>query len=216
VRERGILFSGPMVAAILAGRKTQTRRVVKSEHAPDVEAWAFADDTGLWRMGVYGEGGAAADMGGIRCPFGVPGDRLWVRETHAIVPRTAYWHDMSIPHAEHGDEWAIYRAGWTRSPPTRWRPSIHMPRWASHLTLEVVSVRVERLQTITEEDAVAEGVPCWVCGGRTDGTSENDCACFHTKGAARDSFGVLWDSINGEGSWDANPWVWVVDFRRVP
>jgi hypothetical protein len=114
--------------------------------------------------------------------------RLWVRETFARVPRTAYWHDRTIPHREHDDEWAIYREGWERSAPS-WKPSIHMPRWACRLVLEVVSIRVERLHEITEEDARREGV------------------------ADRAAFAAKWREIYGAEPWDSNPWVWRIEFH---
>ena len=161
-RERPILFRGELVRAILEGRKTQTRRPVK---LPSPDGAVYVDPGGtIFGPGPYVKnykvvpGGDGQMHPRILCPYGYPGDRLWVKETHAIVPRTAYWHDPTIPHVERGDEWAVYRAAWERCAPSRWRASIHMPRWASRLSLEIVSVRVERLHAITEEDARAEGV----------------------------------------------------------
>jgi hypothetical protein len=90
-----------------------------------------------------------------------------------------------------------------------------MPRAASRITLEVTGVRVERVQDISEADATAEGTPCYVCDRPMDGRSEDDCHCFHRRAAASD-YRMLWESINGAGSWDANPWVWVIEFRRLP
>lgn len=217
-RERPILFSGAMVRAILDGRKTQTRRVVRLVGADVVEE---RDDTGtLWPWQPQHDEW-------IPCPYGVPGDQLWVREAHAIVPRSAYWHDATIPHRVHvddmGDEWsAVYRAGWERSRPGRWRPSIHMPRWASRITLEIVSVRVERLQDISESDARAEGVD-WAAphpyGERwTDDDREDPREVGYppaNASFARDNLRRLWDSINGKGAWDSNPWVWVVEWKTI-
>jgi hypothetical protein len=97
----------------------------------------------------------------------------------------------------------------------RWRSPIHMPRQASRILLEVTDVRVERLQAISDADAVAEGTPCYVCGGPMDGSSEDDCHCFHRKASALDYRG-LWEHIHGSGSWDANPFVWAITFRRLP
>jgi len=196
--ERPILMSAPMVRALLAGRKAQTRRVVKHEHASEIEVWAWNGVS--WRFGVYGEGGVAADMGGIQCPYGVPGGtRLWVRETWAKA-------------GEVGDA-TEYRADNHDPSAGKWRPSIHMPRWASRITLAVTAVRVERLQDISEADAVAEGTPCRTCGRHVDGHGEDDCECFHSTRVAVESYRSLWESINGPGSWAANPWVWAISFE---
>lgn len=199
IRERPILFSAPMVRAILDGGKTQTRRVVKKMHVPALGRPPA--DGAPW----YAE----------------PGDRLWVRETYALHhawdghPPTAggsaskrVWHRADAPNAIDGRG--------------RWRPSIHMPRWASRITLEVTSVRVERLQDITEEDARAEGVD-WSrpepYGEKWDDDDREDPreVGYPPAGAsfARDNFRRLWSGINGPESWDANPWVWVVGFRLV-
>lgn len=214
-KERPILFQGDMVRAILAGAKTQTRRLVKG--------WALE-----WlQPGMFTPEYVAAP-GNHACPYGVPGDRLWVRETHFAWGRweTRFsekkgrdeWHfvDMTL---ECGKAYLFEPPmGWTK--PTRagatpewWRrPAIHMPRRASRITLEVTGVRVERLQEISEADALAEGC-------RSDmrlspagpwGPSE---WVGHT---AVQDYAALWESINGDGSWAANPWVWAVDFRRLP
>lgn len=188
MRERPILFSAPMVRAILEGRKTQTRRVFK---LPRRMEWY--PDLGGEREGWY------CDIGGrgwwhvseTACPYGAPGDRLWVRETWGL-----YQHQF-----DHECHDVIYRADDQRPIVDRWRPSIHMPRWASHIDLEVTGVRVERLQDISEADAMAEGVP--------------EAIPFETPGFYRQGFHDLWESINGAGSWDANPWVWVVEFQRI-
>ena len=180
VKERPILFSGPMVRAILDGRKTQTRRIVKPQ--PNVVHAIYGDasiDTNLtFRRGD----------GRIRCPYGIPGDRLWVRE----AKRQAFYRASTTTGGDENRQEYI-RLGHAY----QWRPSIHMPRWASHITLEIESVRVERLQEITEEDARAEG---WHPG---DGQGPIEW------------YEDLWQSINGPGSWDANPWVWVIQFNRV-
>ena len=191
-KERPILFSAPMVRAILAGTKTQTRRVVKgapedwSPVQPQVYAPTIVDRHGFEQPGpdAFGAGDAQGDHW-IRCPYGQPGDRLWVRET---------W-------AQHGVS-AVYRADSGDRPAGAgmWRPSIHMPRWASRITLEVTGVKVERLQGISEADAIAEGIP------QSD-VSPPDMGVF--------AYRQLWESINGPGSWDANPWVWCVSFKRV-
>jgi hypothetical protein len=227
-RERPILFSGPMVRAILEGTKTQTRRIVKPQPPAWIDEFGYTAFTpkghisgrGYWR-GVPGDEGPGEKF--FRSQYGIPGDRLWVRETHAIVPATAY--SLSRDNGEQlahrtspdGDEWAVYHEGWDRCRPGRWRPSIHMHRWASRITLQVTGVRVERLQEITEDDAAAEGAPSMAAVTRVDpvfGTSTS--AKVRDEGTHRYGFHVLWDRINGKrATWDSNPWAWVIEFRRV-
>ena len=198
MRERPILFSGSMVRAILEGRKTQTRRVYKPRNGfPRPDGEILPDGTGS----QWTEWGTS--------PYGAPGDRLYVREAHAIVPATAYAQSPGVDYRRSPDgyEWAVYREGWTRCRPGRWRPSIHMPRWASRILLEVTEVRVERVQEISEEDAQAEGIP-----ERSPVPGPGAQV-----GYARAAFRELWDSINADRGhgWDANPWVWVVTFHRI-
>lgn len=197
MKERPILFNGDMVRAILEGRKTQTRRVIKTMNNNRLEVKVG----GKWRQ-IH-----AADPN-LPCPYGQPGDRLWVRETFAIVPRTAYACSDGVQQVLRPDDnhdAAVFRAGWERSAPSRWRPSIHMPRWASRITLEIVSVRVERLNEISEQDAGDEGFDYLRGDGNSDISGD----------VQRRWFRQLWESINGAGSWEANPWVWVVEFKRV-
>ena len=200
MKERGILFSAPMVRAILAGTKTQTRRIVKHRGEMDQR-----DGGGWWPYRMSWSPGDPDGSEWMPCPYGQPGDRLWVRETWAHVPITAYRCSEGVQQTANPkdpDMAAVYAAGWDRSSPGRWRPSIHMPRWASRITLEITSVRVERLQEISQGDARAEGC---------DGSS-------NSMGSAFTEYVALWAKINGtEGpvSWDANPWVWVVEFKRV-
>lgn len=181
MKERPILFSGPMVLAILDGRKTMTRRVVKPQPAKSCNV---ASET-------------ACDLLARGCPYGAPGDRLWVRETFALMEQR-----MSPPEMQGG---VLFRASWTylNTEPI-WRPSIFMPRWASRINLEITGVRVERLQDISEQDAISEGVTVTWYGD--NGPEDFD----HIK-----PFTQLWSKINGQASWDANPFVWVVEFRRV-
>lgn len=204
MKERPILFSGEMVRAILDGRKTQTRRVCKvAYHAGE---WAHAAHPARDGMPVFWWDGAdgrsipgraeftqqAYETGAV-CPYGQPGDRLWVRET---------WNCIDTGRATQQQDWVRYRA--TDGEEMYWRSSIHMPRWASRITLEVVGVRVERIQDISEADAWAEGVTPAV-------------SVIIPHDAARRSFSGLWDSINAQRGygWDANPWVWVVKFKQV-
>jgi hypothetical protein len=187
MKERPILFSGPMVRALLAGTKTQTRRVFKSPRRKD--GLQLLPDV-LAKIGV----GAAS-------PYGQPGDRLWVRETWAVPHRYDHLGPSNIPVKGVPTHYAATedRGG------LMWRPSIHMCRWASRLTLEVTGVCVERLQDISEADAIAEGLR------RTDVGAWLPGPCDHPEWA----YHQLWDQINGAGSWDANPWVWVVEFKRA-
>lgn len=220
-KERPMLMSAPMVRAILAGTKTQTRRVVKQQ-PPAGHKWAGwcvhsthkADEgKATW---AAGSGPLLCDVRRAACPYGQPGDRLWVREAHAIVPRTAYAHSEGVqqtlrPDDPYEHDAAIYREGWTRSKGGfKWRPSIHMPRWASRITLEITSVRVERLQDISEADAMAEGIR-----KQQVGQFYSVAGLGGAGTTARAAYALLWNKINGPDSWDANPWVWVVEFRRV-
>ena len=227
MKEHPILFSAPMVRAILAGTKTQTRRVVKPQpHHGQVGRMANLGGTD-WAMDD-------GDLSGLwRCPYGQPGDRLWVRETWAAVHfsfdhETGYCDDLhgshDIPPAKTPYWTPVYAADDyhekhidDRGFP--WRPSIHMPRWASRITLEIVSVRVERLNEISEDDAMAEGVETTMRAVSPSQTVEVFKDYFapgaHHQRDARGSFSSLWESINGAGSWDANPWVWVVEFKVV-
>ena len=212
LRERPILMSGPMIRAILEGRKTQTRRVVKLPDAPmRLGTWEPSEIFGypasvLWhtRTGKI-----------VACPFGVPGDRLWVRETWCFAHPE--YHDQAEG-VRRGDRpvrdempwWCHYAATDDDVDEPKWSPSIHMPRWASRLTLRVTSVRVERVQDISEADARAEGVTPF------PHDPEGDC---WTDGKHRTAFEHLWGAINGWESWRDNPWVWAVGFeveRRAP
>lgn len=231
--ERPILFSGPMVRAILAGTKTQTRRLMRDQPCCDsgirVERYnpGVVDRFGNLHPGpeIFGAYcGNGCDWGTVS-PFGKAGDRLWVRET---------WYDddgLREPD-DHSTDLIEYRAdhdchSWETCCPCRddngrstWRPSIHMPRWASRITLEVTGVRVERLQDITEEDARAEGFPLgWVPTRITvtglDGKKTTSIGTSIDL-TARGGFCHAWDAINGKrATWESNPWVWVVSFRRV-
>lgn len=202
MRERPILFSAPMVRAILAGTKTQTRRLVK--------------DTGLYAIDAkfHGIETAARELARLatRCPYGTPGDRLWVRETWRVCGGREYEYQQDrsqvMYRATHHEDG--FPLGWESYD---WRPSIFMPRWASRITLEITGVRVERLQDISEMDAQAEGLMPLSSGADRTWTVDGDAASEHE--AARDTYAWLWEQINGAGSWDANPWAWVVEFKRA-
>ncbi len=211
--EKPILFSAPMVRALLAGTKTQTRRVVKPQFAKEaapvempatdpIGGWVVGGHSGIWWCDA-----AANPDEAMRCPYGQPGDRLWVRE--AFAGSIAY-ERHGYPLKEWGNKIWYIADGEPRS--GQWtlpRPSIHMPRALSRITLEVTGVRVERLQDISEADAQAEGAPS------ADLASGRECIFPH-QGTYRWGFRLLWEQINGPGSWGANPWVWVVEFRRLP
>ena len=206
MKERPILFSAPMVRAILSGEKTQTRRVVKPQPK------RTGDGVLMWDASHRGMrfGSVGMDVPPnlvAHCPYGAPGDRLWVRETFGIDDEDGsvlYFADPGTAQdAEHA------RACDDRYP--RRRPSIHMPRWASRILLEIASVRVERLQDISEDDAQAEGIEYserfeGYCIGLAEHFNSHD---------PRQSYFSLWEAINGAGSVAANPWVWVVEFKRV-
>jgi hypothetical protein len=242
-KERPILFSGPMVRAILEGRKTQTRRVVKPmafidfptgwrllKQYPDiphhpkcswVQAKMMCDCQAIYEPWKAGRVAA--------CPYGKVGDRLWVREAWSAQ------HE-EVCYKERCGNWLV-PAPEENLPALRkyydtqrgeFRPSIHMPRWASRITLEVVGVRVERLQEISPADACAEGAAEILSRDNNDplkqaayargtwGPHGDDFEEGEMYAGAVHAFAALWESIHGPGSWEVNPWVWVVEFRVVP
>lgn len=227
MRERPILFGGPMVRAILDGRKTQTRRVVKPRHDYIVDE--IPDALGVYRVWPYFQPYVYAEPQTIEvpCPYGRPGDRLWVKETWGLVRPYDFtdWNRKSIKDEQSPlASWdLVYRADFGLGLPYRtpdretayWRPSIFMKRWASRITLEITDVRVERLHEISEADAVAEGVER--AGGfmTTSGCWRRYTSDGPSCESPRESFRSLWESINGAGSWAANSWVWAISFRRL-
>jgi hypothetical protein len=221
IKERPILFSAPMVRAILEGRKTVTRRAVNPQPV-------LCDRSGFnWKGHSYGLGsdgaGTVRNFSKYSCPFGTPGDRLWVRETwycnHFEVQKGPYLQpaDMVDLDQAREDGDLVYAADgltpYEQEQPT-WKPSIHTPRWVSRILLEITDVRVERLKDISEEQALAEGV-------RPYADHAEFGEWYHVEGIETYSaepsmsFELLWSSINGTESWTANPWVWVVEFKRV-
>jgi hypothetical protein len=223
MKERPILFKGPMVRAILEGRKTQTRRVLKLQWTAD-HLQETSPGSGVWNeLNQHWHGEIHKQN---VCPYGVPGDRLWVRETWNNPFDLAEYPQCKSPRS------CVYRADYVGDD-WPWKPSIHMPRWASRITLDIKSVRVERLQDISEEDAKAEGVEpldserdehdwtiCPKCGGTRlhSGFGENYGVIFDIDCVECDThkkrFMHLWESINGHGSWELNPWVWKIEFRE--
>ena len=197
--ERPILFSAPMVRAILDGRKTQTRRIVKPQPPAEAESvfrQLYSQQTpefdGAWQ---WWDGKPQTPITKpLFCPYGAPSDTLWVRETWAR-------------HAS-GVDYAADFAAVSRPQAGPWRPSIHMPRWASRITLRIMDVRVERLQDITQQDAIAEGAP------ESHSSIDRISRHFGYQDFSRSWFAQKWEEINGPGAWDTNPWVWVVAFER--
>ena len=218
IKECPILFSAPMVRAILEGRKTVTRRAIKDQPQMvtdrAIELWA-GDAEVLFKQ---------LQRAGRKCPYGQPGDRLWVRESwaadaqvDAVAPR-----DLSQGEPIHYPaDGAVRQTGCAMITPGKGRPSIHMPRWASRTLLEITDVRVERLQDISGDQAVAEGL---IWQGQESGKVFYSHAERKYPPGAHQRFGIsgvdavsafrnLWNSVGGD--WDANPWVWVVEFKRV-
>jgi hypothetical protein len=222
MKEKPILFSGPMVRAILDGRKTQTRRIIfpRTDYTLfsqptfegleldptdsiryDKEGYVICDKIsdepklyalkGLWAL--FEGDQFYEDCAYIKCPYGEVGDILWVRET--------WWHNRET----WGDsEVFLYRAdfpidGYDHVDAYKWKPSIFMPKDACRIKLRIIDIRVERLQNISNEDAIAEGI------------NMNETPCIE----AMNAYAILWESINGKGSWDKNPWVWVITFERI-
>jgi hypothetical protein len=235
MKEGPILFSAPMVRAILDGSKTQTRRIMREQVCEP----GIVQVAGPGYCEIINEHGV--QIPGFQCPYGQPGDRLWVRETcraHELTDQEALDDTygvidrLGMEEPPYGLDGVIYEADGkfleienSREASEQWGAlnayrgkrgatvvSIHMPRWASRITLEITSVRVERLQDISEADARAEGIAdggCLNCG------NPEPCYCDRPAPDARDSFVRLWQSINGEDSWATNPWVWVVEFKMV-
>lgn len=219
MKERPILMNAAMVRAILDGRKTQTRRPVKPQPytIPWRDAYGNADEALFWRYDESREDWPYPRF----CPLGQIGDRLWVRETWAEALGSSFAAPLERYRQGGADGYgigAIYRA--TPHPDYRvetWRPSIHMPRWASRIILEITDVRVERVQDITDDDAVADLGCLRICD------EDEPCDTSVTSTDPVGDFRALWDSIYYPGiykkqtlfKWDANPWVWVVEFRRV-
>ena len=214
MKELPILFSAPMVRALLDGTKTQTRRIWKM---PPGMGWYISGALKGKETGdicdLTGPGWCSVDE--VHCPYGQTGDHLWVRETFAHIYR-----DNTRPDDRRSDDVA-YRAdhpGLYEYAYGTWKPSIHMPRWASRITLEVTNVRVERLQEISYEDAIAEGIidPATIPEFPASlNPSETVAEYCRRKKWPQRQYRDLWESINGTGSWDLNPWVWVVEFKTV-
>ena len=207
MKETGLMFKAPLVRAILSGQKTQTRRAVKPQpvEGQGMVNAAYCGHPDLWlRDGPCDESDPAREW---RCPMGQPGDRIYVRETwcqqaddDGCLLDGAYWYRATTPDVMHSEDME-------KSP---WRPSIHMPKHAARIWLEVTGVRVERLQSISDAGCIAEGVA----------HDPGEGGVFHVPGqagcssdSAADSFRKLWESTGGD--WASNPWVWVIDFKTI-
>lgn len=225
MRERPILFSGAMVRALLAGTKTQTRRIIKPQPYQDEKGY-------LWWMWSKYSGSASINKGDVgdawfdHCPYGKIGDHLWSRETTNRRPMINLLTGEPLDEKYDGGAYSAdgedilnpdgFDIGWWYS--RNVCPAIHMPRWASRLLLEITEVRVQRLQDISEEDAIAEGIRelplqekspgSWWCADPLGNQS------LHCR-TPRAAYARLWESINGPGSWESNPLVWAISFRRI-
>lgn len=206
MKERPIPFSGPMVQAILDGRKTQTRRVLKDQPPDRDGQWAWIasstdrSEQGKFRYSWLDPNGSSFTIRGresgvsFRCPYGSIGDLLWVRETFSLELGQALYPRQEI----------AYKASWCNGDVTGWRSSRYMPRRASRITLEITGVKVERLHAISKADAIAEGI---------EDVDPRTADKFAIPGVLY-RFQHLWESINGPDSWAANPWVWAIEFKR--
>ncbi|EPC5749808.1 hypothetical protein ACRZ40_000193 [Klebsiella pneumoniae] len=244
MKERGMIFNGEMTRAILDGRKTQTRRIMKAQPSEDFTPMNMALDADYkarwYTPGIVDKDGCLQPAGkevfgvaneneGYSCPFGAVGDRIWVREAYRFpaslddvsptgVGEMAVATGYRKPWAPTFYEFTgTFSDGWKgfETPPKvsdagKLRPSIHMPRWASRILLEITDVRVERLNAISQEDAQAEGME--LTGWRPTYSDPDSGGEVMTP---YDNFAQLWESIYGEESWKANPWVWVIEFKRV-
>jgi hypothetical protein len=237
MKERPIIFSGESVRGILAGTKTQTRRIVNMRvpmgfiggrgEGDDPSKWGYWGEDGWGRWYVLAQGLDEHFQNGsvsIRPPHGEPGDHLWIRETWAKV------FDGDPPHDEDGPSHVEYRSdtGGARYPGEwpddcgddpecgRWKSPMYMHRWASRIDLEIVTVRPERLQSITEEDAVEEGMQFHDGHGVGHSGWRHDVNHGYVCPSAREAFAQAWQLINGKlATWYSNPWVWRIEFERL-
>lgn len=255
MKERGMIFNGEMVRALLDGRKTQTRRIVKGTDGAVkfCKEWNINGEEVFVVLGEKDHTGMNPVLGAISCPLGAVGDRIYVRETWAILGNEdgccIDWEEK-LCKADERSAARIYRASCEQKPGNyglwsipddadwkphtkdhqyegAWRPSIHMPRWASRILLEITDVRVDRLNAISEEDAIAEGmqgVICPCCKGDSEySTSQYDAETLAVVDeipcraceSNRSKFFTLWDSIYGYGQHCIGEWVWVIEFKRV-
>ncbi|WP_312132011.1 hypothetical protein [Leclercia sp.] len=207
-----MIFNGEMVRAILDGRKTQTRRIMKDQ--PVLNGNFYEVFGAAWSKGMTSVPAVPGHSLSAKCPFGVVGDRIWVRETWAEAGAGA--PDLQLYRANYPEHVPPHYENVPPAEDIRWKPSIHMPRWASRILLGITDVRVERLNSISEEDCWAEGIEA--VDGLFKNTEIIDMAlkigcCVED---SKPMFALLWQSIYGADSWQANPWVWVIEFKAVP
>ncbi len=217
ITERGMIFNGEMVRAILDGRKTQTRRLLNKATGPSLSVDIAEDPPGVAELSwLYGDGPGYEVHERIKlvsCPYGKPGDRIWVRETWAEAGARA--PELQLYRANYPEHVPSHYENLPPAEEIRWTPSIHMPRWASRILLEITDVRVERLNGISEAEAEAEGIDMEALA---DSQDCYDCIADHNmtgRPTAKGAFKYLWESIYGVDSWQANPWVWVIEFKRI-
>ncbi|MEH8990327.1 morphogenetic protein [Klebsiella quasipneumoniae subsp. quasipneumoniae] len=219
--ERGMIFNAEMVRAILDGRKTQTRRIMNEQ--PVLNGNFYEVFGSAWSKGMTSIPAVPGHSLSTRCPFGAVGDRIWVRETARCEWQRGDFKDAAfetgVTYKADGERQSFRSAEQHKTFPRRshaangdlaWHPSIHMPRWASRILLEITDVRVERLNAISQEDAQAEGME--LTGWRPTYSDPDSGGKVMTP---YDNFAELWSSIYGDESWKANPWVWVISFKRV-
>ncbi|WP_370602552.1 hypothetical protein [Citrobacter cronae] len=245
MKERGMIFNREMVRSIIDGRKTQTRRImaIQPEHS-ELGLRRVIDskngrDNGKYFWSQSGACGLKMRSKMFGCPYGEVGDRIWVRETWSDVnlegsPAVAYRADDEVYDLMEDEslldeggsfnyqdprvckyQFAAWHSDLISGIEGNWRPSIHMPRWASRITLDITDVRVERLNGISETDAEAEGIDMEAL---FDSQDCYDCIADHNmtgRPTAKGAFKYLWESIYGEEGWKSNPWVWVIEFKRV-
>lgn len=228
MKARPILFSTPMVQALLEGRKTQTRRIIKPQ--------PYIDNRGnfCWKNSCYGQDSLGSPhiqkiaspipwshTKKVGNPFGKPGDLLWVRENYYLSKQSNHLRPSEDKFGH-----VMYKAGGGANVYGKLRPSIFMPRWASRITLKITDISVERLQDISEEDAKAEGLSKISKDGHLykygipdsdglPGTDNTGWPWHDWEVDPRKAYKKLWQSINGVGSWNTNPWVWVVEFEVI-
>ena len=238
MKERGMIFNAEMVRAILDGRKAQTRRIIKDQPESSefglryIAESSLAKEVGMYFWSQSDACGLKSRSNPFACPYGKPGDRIWVRETFSCIGNEdGHPVDAKGNLCSREDSQRIYRASAIQKPNNyglwsfpddadwkphtkdyqyegAWRPSIHMPRWASRILLEITDVRVERLNAISQADAIAEGAP--PSHHSIDAVSKQ----FGYPDFSRSWFGQTWQHIYGEESWKNNPWVWVIEFKR--
>lgn len=224
MKERPIIFSGPMVRAILEGHKTQTRRILKPQPT-DIPAPFHPEPRGDHWVWIARDDfpGYSFATGDFRCPFGIAGDKLWVREAHHFPKSFDHitasriekasvdagykkaWCPTQFAVGEIRKNWDPYFSSPEPTEPGKLRSPIHMPRWASRITLEITGLRVQQVQDISEEDALEEGAL----------ESGMPYVGAMTCDQSRIAFSLLWDSIHGHGAWESNDWVFALSFRRV-